>query len=50
VLHIEWNEWGLMTDMLWYDSEEDGDVKEVMWGGWRTWLWRWRQWYWLAKV
>jgi len=31
VLHIEWNEWGqMMIDMLWYDIEEDGDVKEVV--------------------
>ena len=27
VLHIEWNEWGLtMIDVLWYSSEEDGNV------------------------
>ena len=29
--HIEWNELVLMMiDMLWYDSEEDGDVKEAL--------------------
>ena len=31
VLHIEWHEWGLMMIyMLWYNSEEDGDVKELV--------------------
>jgi len=31
VLHIKWNELALiMIDMLWYDSEEDGGVKEVV--------------------
>jgi len=33
-------------DMLWNGSGEDGNVKELVWGKRRHWLWRCRQWHW----
>ena len=37
-------------DMMWNGSEEDGNVNELMWGWWRHWLWRWRQWHWFENI
>jgi hypothetical protein len=36
-------------DMLWDDSEEDGDVSSDSKEDEGR-LWRWRQWHWLVKV
>jgi hypothetical protein len=36
---------------VWNDCAEDGDIRsEWVWGRWRHWICRWKQWHWLLKV